>query len=81
MITVFLDKYIITIQHLPNELFYIGTGFGVHGVRINPGQILWQGRYVDQSLFYKVRDLCCIVIFTNTIVAQILTKVYVALVV
>ena len=29
--------------------------FGMNkGVRINPGQIYWQGKYVDQSLFFKV---------------------------
>ena len=29
--------------------------FGMQkGCRIQPGQILWQGRYVDQNQFYRV---------------------------
>ena len=32
--------------------------FGMQkGGRIQPGQIFWQGKYIDQSQFYKVRIL------------------------
>ena len=32
--------------------------FGMQkGGRIQPGKIFWQGKYIDQSQFYKVRIL------------------------
>ena len=32
--------------------------FGMQkGCRIQPGQILWQGRYVDQNQFYRVSHI------------------------
>ena len=38
-----------------------GPNFGMQkGCRIQPGKIFWQGRYVDQSQFYRVSNLDCI---------------------
>ena len=35
-----------------------GPRFGMEkGTRVNPGQILFQGKYIDQNEFFKVSDM------------------------
>ena len=50
-----------------------GPRFGMEkGTRVNPGQILFQGKYIDQNEFFKVSDMMSYMLNSFKVVGHVL---------